>query len=189
MKRVLCMLFACLLCCSGFSALAVEEDVEAGAVDQGGTPSATVAPVTLPQPLQVEVTLIDGNAALGDSPAPEAPSFSMDDDTTQAMLDRLAQLEANTEGNALGVSSGVASVSALDPEQPDREGLAGVVSSIFGEYTPRTYTTSTYIDGEVVMGMEIVPGLAGLDWPWLVGAALFAIILFCLFKLLGGIWS
>ncbi len=36
---------------------------------------------------------------------------------------------------------------------------------------------------------EIVPGLAGLDWPWLAGTALFAIMLFCLFKLLGGIWK
>lgn len=189
MKRVFCMLFACLLCCCGFSALAVEEDAGAGAVDQGGTPSVTVAPLTLPQPLQVELTLIDGNAALGDSPAPEATPSPVHDDTTQAMLDRLEQLEANTEGITPGVSSGVASVFALDPEQFDREGLAGVVSSIFGEYTPRTYTTNTYIDGEIVTGLEIVPGLAGLDWHWIAGVALFAIMLFCLFKLLGGIWS
>lgn len=189
MKRVFCMLFACLLCCSCFSALAVEEDAGAGAVDQVDIPSAIVAPVTLPQPLQVELTLIDGNATLGDSPAPEATSSSMDDDTTQAMLDRLAQLEANTEGNASSVSPGVASVSALDPERSDREGLAGVVASIFGEYTPRTYTISTYIDGEIVTGLEIVPGLAGLDWHWLCGVALFAIMLFCFFKLLGGIWK
>lgn len=189
MKRMLCVLFVCLLCCSAFSALAEEEDVGAGAVDQGGTPSATVAPVTLPQPLQVELTLIDGNAALGDGPAPEVTSSPAGDDATQTMLDRLAQLEANTEGNASGVSPGVASVSALDPDQSDREGLAGVVSSIFGEYTPRTYTTSTYINGEIVTGMEIVPGLAGLDWHWLCGVVLFAIMLFCFFKLLGGIWK
>lgn len=189
MKRVLCALFVCVLCCSGFSALAVEEDVGAGAVDQGGTPSVTVAPVTLPQPLQVELTLIDGNAALGDSPAPEITPPPAVDDTTQAMLDRLADLEANTEDNALGISAGVASVSALDPEQPNREGLAGVVASIFGDYTPRTYTTSTYINGEVVTGMEVVPGLAGLDWHWIAGVALFAIMLFCFFKLLGGIWT
>lgn len=188
MKRFFCILFACALCCWGFSALAVEEGDAAGAADPTSAVTASPAPVSLPQPFQVEVTVIDGD------PAPEATSTAepsaapLDDEMAQTVLDTLERIDANTQGNATGASSSVASVSDLVPEQADREGLAGVISGIFGDYTPRTYTTSTYIDGEVVIGMEIVPGLAGLDWPWLCGAALFAIMLFCFFKLLGGIW-
>lgn len=158
-------------------------------VDQGDVVAVTPAPVELPQPFQVEVTLIDGNAVLDGDSTPIPSMIPVEDDTTQTVLDALERIEANIQGDSIVVPSGVASVSALDPEQPDREGLAGVVSGIFGEYMPRTYTTSTYINGEVVSGTEIVPGLAGLDWPWLCGAVLFVVMLFCLFKLLGGIWK
>lgn len=183
------MFFACVLCCFGCSALAVE-DGGAGAGDDvgGGTVVATPSPV-LPQPLQVELIVVDGNPAAEVTPAPEPMASALDDDTAQAVLDALERLEANTQGDVSGVVSASLPVSDLDPEAEEREGLAGVVSGIFGTYMPRTYTTTTYIEGQAVTATEIVPGLAGLDWPWLAGAALFAIMLFCLFKLLGGIWK
>lgn len=187
MKRVLCLLFACALCCWGFSALAVEGDGAAGAADPSGVVTVSPAPSALPQPFQVEVTLIDGNPVADVTPTPDPTSAPVDN--ADSIMEVLERIDTNTQTDAPGTSSGVASVSTLDPEQADREGLAGVVSSIFGVYTPRTYTTSTYIGGEVVTGMEIVPGLAGLDWPWLCGAVLFGIMLFCLFRLLGGIWK
>lgn len=187
MKRVLCLLFVCALCCWGFSALAVEEGDTAGVVDPSSAVTASPTPSVLPQPFQVEVTLIDGNPAADVTSLPDPTSAPVDD--TDGIMEVLERIDANTQTDTPGMSSSVASVSDLDPEQTDREGLAGVVSSIFGDYTPRTYTTSTYINGEVVTGMEIVPGLAGLDWPWLCGAALFGIMLFCLFRLLGGIWK
>lgn len=133
------------------------------------------------------MTLIDGNPVADVTPTPDPTSAPVDN--ADSIMEVLERIDTNTQTDAPGTSSGVASVSTLDPEQADREGLAGVVSSIFGVYTPRTYTTSTYIGGEVVTGMEIVPGLAGLDWPWLCGAVLFGIMLFCLFRLLGGIWK
>ena len=34
---------------------------------------------------------------------------------------------------------------------------------------------------------EYVPGLAGLDWSWLAGVALFSITLWSLFALIGGV--
>lgn len=188
MKRVLCLLFACALCCLGCSAaLAAEETDAAGAADPSGVVTASPAPSALPQPFQVEVTLIDGNPVADVTPTPDPTSAPVDN--ADSIMEVLERIDTNIQTDAPGTSSGVASVSTLDPEQADREGLAGVVSSIFGTYAPRTYTTSTYINGEVVMGMEIVPGLAGLDWPWLCGAVLFGIMFFCLFRLLGGIWK
>lgn len=186
MKRAFCFVCALALLCSSFSALAVEAGVE----DTGNGSAAVSAvdpasAVTLPQPLQVEVTLIDGDPAPEVTSTVEPSVAPLDDETAQTVLDALERIEANT---VCAVST-PSPVSNLDPETEGREGLAGVVSSIFGDYVPRTYTTTTYIDGQAVTATEIVPGVAGLDWPWLCGAALFGIMLFCLFKLLGGIWK
>lgn len=165
-------LFLCLLVLSGatFSALAVEEEATLN--------TSATAPTS---PIQMEVTLI--------SPVSEESTSAED---TAAMLEALERIEANTQGQAQGEEFAVAtasvagSTSDLDTA-PAREGLAGVINSIFGEYTPRTYTTSTYIDGETVETTEIVPGLAGLDWPWLCGVALFSLMLYSVLRLFGGV--
>lgn len=71
--------------------------------------------------------------------------------------------------------------------------LKDLIISIFGEYepilTPTTFTetidnvtTTTIIDA-------VASGSAGVDWEWCAGVFLFGIMLFCLFKLLGGIIS
>ena len=68
-----------------------------------------------------------------------------------------------------------------------RSQFASAIVSIFGEYTPRTQTVTTYLaDGSQVVSVEVVPGLAGLDWLWLSSVGLFALFLFCLMRLLGG---
>lgn len=68
------------------------------------------------------------------------------------------------------------------------DGLSSILISLFGEYTPRTYTAHTYFsDGSVVTSTEYVPGLMGLDWPWLAGVSLFALVLWSFFRLLGGV--
>lgn len=189
MKRVFCFACAFALLCSSFSALAVEAGVE-DPVDSSAADSAVdPAPSALPQPFQVEVTLIDGGPVSEPIPTVEPSAAPLDDETAQTVLDTLARIDANTQGKSSGVASAPSPVSSLDPETEERDGLAGVVSGIFGAYTPRTYTTTTYIDGQAVTATEIVPGVAGLDWPWLCGAGLFALMLFCLFKLLGGIWK
>lgn len=161
----------------------------AGDSSAAGSAAETAPEVTLPQPFQVEVTLVGGDPALEAAPTAEPSAAPLDDETAQTVLATLERIDANTQGDTPAASSGSASVSDLDPEQATRDGLVGVISGIFGDYTPRTYTTTTYINGEVVTASEIVPGLAGLDWPWLCGAGLFAIMLFCFFKLLGGIWK
>lgn len=75
---------------------------------------------------------------------------------------------------------------SLDDIEPPT--LAETIRSLFGTYTPRTQTVTTYYDGQPISTEEqIVPGLAGLDYEWLAGVGMFALITFCLFRLLGGI--
>lgn len=70
-------------------------------------------------------------------------------------------------------------------EERPVDSLAGTMASIFGPYTPLTYEVTTYVGDEVIVTTEPVPGLAGLDWPWLCGWGLFAICAYSLFRLMG----
>lgn len=84
------------------------------------------------------------------------------------------------------------SSTADDPAQTDRSPLMEAVSDLLGEYQPRTCTVSTHLpDGSVVETVELVPGLAGLDYMWLAGFGLFALSLYCVFRMIGGVlkWS
>ena len=68
-----------------------------------------------------------------------------------------------------------------------RSELVSVMTEIFGEYSPRTQTVTTYLaDGSSVVSVEVIPGLAGLDWLWISSVGLFALFLYCLMRLLGG---
>lgn len=67
--------------------------------------------------------------------------------------------------------------------------MAEVITSVFGEYHAKTQTvTEISSDGTVVSYTEYVPGLAGLDYHWISGVLLFAIVLTGIFKLLGGLF-
>lgn len=52
-----------------------------------------------------------------------------------------------------------------------------VIVALFGSYS-LTFDPNT---GNVVCG------LAGLDWPWLAGVALFGLTLYCVLRLIGGV--
>lgn len=74
----------------------------------------------------------------------------------------------------------------LDPPVESDNAFVSALSSLFGTYTPRTQTVvTTYEDGTTVEAQEPVPGLAGLDWPWLAGVTLFCLVMYCLFRLVG----
>lgn len=74
----------------------------------------------------------------------------------------------------------------LDPAIEPENAFVSALSNLFGPYTPRTRTvTTTQANGTVMEVQEPVPGLAGLDWPWLASVALFSVVLVCLFKLVG----
>lgn len=72
---------------------------------------------------------------------------------------------------------------ALDVED---QTMRDVVVLVLGDYSPRTQTVTEYLsDGTEVTYTEVIPGLAGLDWEWIGGAALFALALFSFFKIVG----
>lgn len=85
-------------------------------------------------------------------------------------------------------------VSDLRPSNPPvvvPSGLKALVVSIFGEYEP-IMTTELVSEtvGETVYQYyvdTVAPGAAGIDYEWLAGVLLFAVLLFCLLKLLGGV--
>lgn len=73
-----------------------------------------------------------------------------------------------------------------------RSAFTDILVSIFGEYSPRTQTVTTCLpDGTVIQNTEYVTGVAGLDWVWLTGAVLFCIVIYCIFRMIGGVlkWS
>lgn len=86
--------------------------------------------------------------------------------------------------------------SVLSPDAPEAAPsgaappvMADVVVSVLGEYQRRTYTVQQVdTDGNVIAtSTEYVPGLAGLDYPWIAGAVFFTVFLLGIFKLLGGL--
>ena len=69
-----------------------------------------------------------------------------------------------------------------------RGNFTTVLVDIFGEYTPRTQTVTTYFaDGTSINAVEIVPGVAGLDWVWLASVTLFGVVIYCILRMIGGV--
>lgn len=67
--------------------------------------------------------------------------------------------------------------------------MKDLIVSIFGTYEP-VMTTHAYVvpgvDGSILETVSAVaPGLAGVDWPWVAGVFLFAIVLYSFFRLAG----
>lgn len=83
-------------------------------------------------------------------------------------------------------NSGVSSVSVST-------GIKSLIESIFGTYEPvkanAVYTE--VVNGEIVNTIyeTVPPGISGVDFTWCAGVLLFAILLYCLMKLLGGVLS
>lgn len=127
------------------------------------------------------------------SPAPDvsAPGVSLDGGNNIPTVSG-SDITVNVERHD---TLSVASVPAEAPEDsPGPAGgsesptLAETIRSLFGSYTPRTQTVTTYYDGQPIATEEqVIPGLAGLDYEWLSGVAIFALVTFCLFRLLGGV--
>lgn len=170
-----CLLFSC-----SFSALATEEVVQGAAHDVEGMEdvppsSSPVSSVEIPQPFSVEVTLVQ----------PEAPEVTPSPEPS--LVPDPVELVPSASADSASSVPVIRDVQALDP-RPDNS-VVSALTAVLGEYSPATYQTVTYVDGSPVVTTELVPGLAGLDWPWLVSAGIMALMLFCLFKLLGGLWK
>lgn len=88
----------------------------------------------------------------------------------------------------LGLSFEVEVSSTVVPGSSSGSSLVSTVKALFGSYTPKTYNVTTYLpDGTAVQSTEIVPGLAGLDYEWIAGAVLFALALYGLLRMIGGL--
>lgn len=60
--------------------------------------------------------------------------------------------------------------------------MRDIIISLFGTYTPVTYTD--------VNDIAVIPdGLSGVDWPFVSGVLLFAITLYCVFRIVGGVFK
>lgn len=70
-------------------------------------------------------------------------------------------------------------------------GLKAMIVTIFGEYEPVTTTTAVTetVDNVTTTTLidTVASGAAGVDYAWLAGVALFAILLYCVMRLFGGI--
>lgn len=70
----------------------------------------------------------------------------------------------------------------------DEPALHAAVVQLFGEYSPRTQTVTQYLDdGSSVSYTQMVSGVAGLDWEWISEVSLFALVLFSVLRLIGGL--
>lgn len=67
----------------------------------------------------------------------------------------------------------------------DTSGFHAVILGLLGDYNPivKDYTYQSS-QGYTSHSIEIQP-----DWSWICSAAIFALIIFCLFRLIGGIFS
>lgn len=64
--------------------------------------------------------------------------------------------------------------------------MKDILVAIFGTYTPVTTEVSvTAADGTVSTVAQVVSGMAGVDWPYVLGVLLFAVILYSFFRLVG----
>lgn len=68
--------------------------------------------------------------------------------------------------------------------------MKSLIVQLFGSYTPvmtQELVPYTAADGTVAYQLVdvVASGAAGLDWPWIMGVLLFAIVLYSMFRILG----
>lgn len=120
--------------------------------------------------ITVNVTLPPAAIPEPESPAePEAPDESIQD--TEWKVVPYATYKLDTPA----------------PSEPEASTLKDTLTTLFGPYIPRTQTVTERLeDGSSVTSTQAVPGLAGLDWPWLASVGLFALFLYSLLRMIGG---
>lgn len=61
--------------------------------------------------------------------------------------------------------------------------MKDLIVTIFGAYEP--VTTAVYDASGAIVGQAVASGVAGVDWPYIAGVLLFAVVLYSFFRLLG----
>lgn len=153
-------------------AFAVEDDGDLDSSVETEFVSETVSTEIVPDDKSVIVNVVMP-AAVEETP--------LEDDLSSGDL---MDFENNEE--SITVSS-YSTYSLDDMESPVESSIPAVLTSLFGEYQPRTQTVTEYLsDGSSVSYTQVVSGLAGLDWLWLASVALFAMALYCVLRAIGG---
>lgn len=60
--------------------------------------------------------------------------------------------------------------------------MQALMFSIFGAYTP--VTTAVYDSSGAYVGDVVASGASGVDWAYVLGIALFAIVLYCALRIM-----
>lgn len=165
-RRVCACVSVCLLCCMLALPAHAAEPVESPVVVEAGVEGYLV-------------NIVDFLSTF----APLLQNLSDDSDTQLPILQDI-QSSAGSGGSVAVQAPPVTHDLLVPPERPEGS-LAATMEEIFGAYTPLTYEVNTYTDSGIVTTTEVVPGLAGMDWPFLGGVFLFSVMLSGLFKLLG----
>lgn len=189
-----CLVLACVLMLVGlsFPAFAVDDDPYSGDSPDdiwveglpSPEPSATEAPVVeVPSDEGMEPELIPDDEITSDPE--EIPVDGSDPNVDPGLSDS----DGTTEIPVIEYTSSAVVKDMALFSSDYTPALMQAIYAVFGEYTPRTYTVTTYLDdGSAVESVEVVPGLAGLDYNWLAGVALFTLVLYCIFRMIGGLF-
>jgi len=146
--------------------------------DQPETPAEDAAEVPVPD-------IEDPSPDLGVSVVPsvpgdlDAPTYDVTETPSGDVI-----IEEHTYTRTVDIAG------ALDALDLSDLTMRSALTAVFGEYQPKTQTVSTYYDGQLLdSSTEYVPGVAGMDMEWIAGVIVFTVLLYCLMKLLGGVFK
>ena len=176
-----CLILACVLMIVGISlpGFAAVDGLDASSVPE---------PVTSENLPGEDIPAEDEPVAADPNPEPDSDPLEVSEDdldTGSSVYDD----SGTSEIPVIEYSSQLVVRDAAEYSSDYSASLMGAIYAVFGEYTPRTYDVTTYLDdGTSVTSTEIVPGLAGLDYNWLAGVVLFTMVLFCILRMIGGMF-
>jgi len=180
MKRILVLLMALFLLVVPVMAEDLPADSSAGATSEEPTDPVTIDTTTTKEEdgVVVNVTIAQPETAAVSSAESGAASS---EETAASSTEDLPVVQSFSTSSPDLLAAGA----SLDGSTA----MADVVTAVFGEYQRQTYTVTHYDSSGNVIGTstEFVPGLAGLDYAWIAGVSLFALVLAGFLRLIGGL--
>ena len=173
LKRIFVLLLLCSMVMTTFVFAAEGDDPETG--ETGSEPEVT------------ETETSSGDEVIPEeTPAEEETETETETEVVTETEDETEILEESSSSSSS--SSGSFNdymVYTIDDGSSD-SGIKVILIDMFGEYVPKTQAVERYsADGTIISYVEYVPGLAGVDWPWVASVGLFALVLYSFFRILG----
>lgn len=63
--------------------------------------------------------------------------------------------------------------------------IKALIETILGVYVP--IYTDVYDETGTVIGQAVAQGVAGVDWTFVIGGIIFAVTLYCILRMIGGV--